>query len=190
MDVRSASSGPAGGWRAGDVTRRTGRTTELPADVEAVWAALTGPGWAARRAERLHDDSRLLSRTDTPAGGVEVAVSRRLPAGGPGFLRRFLPSDGRIVQTDTWEPTGGPDRGPGTRCGRWVLSAAGVPAAIGGTVRLEPAGRGCRQVVEATVRVEIPLVGGRAEAYLIDMLDILLAREGGLLTELVGDTGR
>lgn len=166
------------------MARQTRFTGDLPADVGTVFAAVTGPVWAARRAERLHDDSRLVSRTATPGGGVEVAVSRRLPEGVPGFLKRFLPADGRVLQTDSWEPPAG-----GILTGRWALSAAGVPARIGGALRLEPAGSGCRQVVSGEVAVAVPLVGGRAESYLAGMLEELLTREGALLAELVAVTG-
>lgn len=112
-------------------------------------------------------------------GGAEVAVSRRLPEGVPASLQRFLPADGRVLQTDVWQPVG-PD---GVRRGSWRLEASGAPARMTGQLRLEPSGTGCRHVVEGTVEVSVPLVGRRLETYRADLADRLLEQEGALLAE-------
>lgn len=152
-----------------------------PGDVATAWAALSGEGWAVRRAEVLGDGSRVVSRTQAPDGGVELVVSRELPAGGPGFLERFLPRDGRVEQADSWAP----DAGDGVREGTWSAALPGAPATLGGAMRLEPRADGCRWVVEGTVTVRVPLVGGRAEAYLAEMLGRLTATEAEVLRGMV-----
>lgn len=156
-------------------------TTELPSDVETAYAAVTGDGWVARKAELLKDDSRLVSREDTPDGGVTVVVSRALPAGVPGALTKFLPKDGRVTQTDRW----GPPQPDGSRVGRWDVDSPGVPAELGGQIRLEPTATGCRQVVEGAVTVKIPLIGGKVESYLADMTHKLATREGEVVRDLL-----
>ncbi len=150
---------------------------ELGAPVEKAYAAISGPGWAAAKAAHLDDDSTLVSREERPDGGVTMVVSRALPSGVPGFLARFLPRDGRVVQTDTWEPAGS----DGVRRGTWTLEIPGSPGDVRGTVRLEPSETGSRQVNEGTAKVNIPLVGGKAESFIADMAEKVMAKEAEVL---------
>lgn len=149
---------------------------DSPADVETVFAALAGQGWAPRRAEVLHDDSQMVRRDVAADGGVTLVVSRALPDGAPGFLQRFLPSDGRVVQTDAW----GPDQA-GIRRGTWRAHLPGAPAEIGGRMRLEPIPTGTRYTIEGEVRVKVPLIGGKAEGFVVDMICRLTDKEHDVL---------
>lgn len=152
------------------------RVYDCPGEVETVFAALSGPGWAQRRSEVLHDDSTTVRRDVAADGGVTLAVSRALPDGAPGFLQRFLPSDGRVVQTDTW----GPDQA-GVRHGTWRADLPGAPAEISGTMRLEPAAGATRYSIEGAVKVRVPLIGGKAERFLAELIGKLTDKEHEVL---------
>ena len=152
------------------------RVYDCPGEVETVFAALSGQGWAQRKAEVLQDDSTTVRRDVAADGGVTLAVSRALPDGAPGFLQRFLPSDGRVVQTDTW----GPDQ-EGIRRGTWQAHLPGAPAEIGGRMRLEPIPTGTRYTIEGEVRVKVPLIGGKAEGFVVDMICKLTDKEHDVL---------
>ena len=147
-------------------------------EVEQVVAVLSGPGWAQCRARALHDDSRVVERVERPDGGVTLVVSRELPQGAPGFLERFLPRDGRVVQTDEWGPAVA-----GSRHGTWKVEIPGAPARLGGTMRLEPASGGSRYTLEGEVKVSLPLIGGRAETFIAGLVDKLVAKEGAVLQD-------
>ena len=152
------------------------RVYDCPGEVETVFAALSGAGWAQRKAEVLHDDSMTMRRDVAVDGGVTLAVSRALPDGAPGFLQRFLPSDGRVVQTDTW----GPDQA-GVRRGTWRADLPGAPTEIGGTMRLEPAPAGTRYSIEGAVKVRVPLIGGKAERFVAELIGKLTDKEHDVL---------
>lgn len=154
---------------------------DIPADVETAYAAISGEGWAAAKAAALHDGSTVESRQVGDGGAVTLVVKRNLPDGIPGFLTKFLPSDGRVTQTDTWGPASG-----GVRSGTWVAETPGSPAKVGGTMRLEPAGDGCRYVVEGTAKVSIPLVGGKAEGVVVSLTEKVVGQEAGVLRSMVG----
>lgn len=149
---------------------------ESPGGVEEVFATLTSPDWPARKAAELGDGSAVVEREERPDGGVRMVVSRELPSGVPGFLERFLPADGRVVQTDDWGPAAG-----GERHGRWSVSIPGAPASLGGTLRLAPTGTGSRYTISGEVTVKVPLIGGRAERFIGDMVVKLADKEAELL---------
>ncbi len=155
-------------------------TVDLPAPVEAVLAVLTSPQWPAANDARLHDGSTLVSSLPTPDGGHEVVQRRRLPDGVPSFLLRFAPKDGQVTQTDVWAPPSGEGRE-----GTWAVTFPGSPGSIGGVTRLEPTPTGCRWVVTGTVRVGIPLVGGRAEGFLAPLVERLVRTQGEVLRSLL-----
>ncbi len=155
-------------------------SVDVAADVETVYAALTGPDWPGALDARLHDGSHLVSTT--PSGdGLVLVVSRKLPDQVPGMLQRFLPADGRVRQTDTWGPAVG-----GVRRGTWaVVMPKGTPADIGGELTLDPTAGGCRWTVEGAVSVKIPLAGGKIERYLAPLLAQLTGVQGEVLAGLV-----
>lgn len=152
-----------------------------PADVGTSFAAISGEGWAHRKAEVLKDGSQVVRREERPDGGVLLVVSRELPDGVPGFLERFLPRDGRAVQSDDW----GPERADGSRHGEWSADIPGAPAQVSGTMRFEPTDGGCSYQIDGTVAVKVPLIGGKAEKFIRDMIGKLTAKEAEVLRGMV-----
>jgi hypothetical protein len=150
---------------------------ELPATVQQVFALRTSERWVALKAAQLNDGSRLVSRIERPDGGVDFSVSRELPSGVPGFLERFLPKEGRAVQNESW----GPPDAAGVCHGTWSVDIPGAPAKLGGTSTVEPAGTGSVQVIHGTAKVGIPLIGGKAEQFIVDMSQKLMAKEAELM---------
>ena len=150
---------------------------ESSGEVEQVFSVLTSRAWVDTKAERFRDGSRLAQHEERPDGGVLLAVSRELPSGVPGFLQRFLPKDGRVLETFTWAPPAG----DGTRRGTWQADIPGAPARLGGTMRLEPTATGSRYTIEGDVKVSVPLIGGRAESFIGEMVTKLAAKEHELL---------
>lgn len=152
---------------------------EIAADVETVYAVISGEGWAAAKAEEFDDESLQESRTVAAGGAVTLVVSRGLPDGVPGFLSAFLPAGGRAKQTEAWEAAES-----GARRGTWKGEIPGAPATVGGAMALEPTDGGTRYVIRGEVAVRIPLVGGKAESYILDMIGRLTAAEAELLASL------
>ena len=158
-----------------DLTSRT----EIPATVPEVFALRTSQHWVDLKAQKLNDGSTLVSRTERPDGGVDFAVSRDLPSGVPGFLERFLPSDGKAVQHESW----GPPDAAGICHGTWHVDIPGAPARLGGDSTLEPNGTGSVQVINGTAKVSVPLIGGKAEQFIVDMTKKLMGKEAELMAE-------
>jgi hypothetical protein len=163
------------------VSRELASRIEIPAPVAEVFGLRTGKRWVELKAEHLNDGSRLVSRTERADGGVDFAVSRELPSGVPGFLEKFLPKDGKAVQNESW---GAPDA-DGVCRGTWWVDIPGAPAKLDGTASVEPTATGSVQIILGTARVSIPLIGGKAEQFIVDMTKKLIAREGELMVEML-----
>lgn len=150
--------------------------------VEQVFGILTSQQWADTKAERFGDGTELRTREERPDGGVLLAVSRQLPGGVPGFLEKFLPKDGRVLETFDW---GGPGA-DGAHRGTWKVEIPGAPASLGGTMRLEPLPEGSTYTIEGAVKVKVPIIGGKAESFIADMVQRLAAKEADLLRDSIG----
>jgi hypothetical protein len=153
--------------------------SEVP--VEDLFAVLSGEDWAATKAAHLGDDSRVLSHEVGADGSVKVVMSRRLPDGVPGVLQKFLPADQRVTTTDSW----GPEQGS-ARHGTWSAHIDGAPATLGGTMRIEPLAHGNRYTIEGEVKVSVPLIGGKAEAFIAEQIVRLAQKERDVVEKVIG----
>ena len=151
--------------------------TQIPATVQEVFDLRTSERWVDLKAQQLKDGSTLVSRVERPDGGVDFSVSRELPAGVPGFLEKFLPKEGRAVQNESW----GPPDANGVCSGTWSVDIPGAPARLGGTATVEPSGDGSVQIINGTAKVNIPIIGGKAEQFIVDMTQKLMAKEAELM---------
>ena len=77
----------------------------------------------------------------------------------PGFARTFAGESTQAIQREVW-------LGPTT--GDLSIESPGKPASATGTIRLEEAGGGTREVVELEIKVKVPLIGGRLERLMAE----------------------
>jgi hypothetical protein len=159
------------------VSKNIESRTQIPATVQQVFDLRTSERWVALKRERLNDGSALVSRTERPDGGVDFSVSRELPSGVPGFLEKFLPKEGKAVQNESW----GPPDANGVCHGTWSVDIPGAPAKLGGDSTLEPSGDGSVQVIRGTAKVGVPIIGGKAESFIVEMTEKLMAKEAELM---------
>jgi hypothetical protein len=153
--------------------------TDIPATVEEVFALRTSQRWVDLKADHLNDGSTMVRRQERADGGVDFSVSRDLPSGVPGFLEKFLPKEGKAVQNEEW----GPPDAAGVCHGTWSVDIPGAPAKLGGTSTLEPTSTGSVHTILGTAKVSIPIVGGKAEQFIVDMTKKLMGREAELMVE-------
>lgn len=128
---------------------------------EQVHAMLADPAFREQVCEFQH-----FARYDvaiTPDGaGMSVQIDQyRGTDGIPGFARKFAGDQIHIQQKEEWSSSTSADLHVGI---------PGKPGAMDGTVRLVGDDAGTTEVVRAEVRVSIPLVGGKIEGFIADML--------------------
>lgn len=100
---------------------------------------------------------------------TEVVIDQVQRAVGlPGPAARLVGDTVQVVQHERWTtPT----------LAAVEVTVPGRPGAVSGTVRLEERGAVTTEVVELDVRVRLPLVGGRLEAFVADQLSRALEVE-------------
>ncbi|MGB2950447.1 MAG: DUF2505 domain-containing protein [Rhodococcus sp. (in: high G+C Gram-positive bacteria)] len=140
-----------------------------PADVHE---ALTSTDqWLARFAKAEKVDGYAL--TTHGNGGLTVEMSEEVGTSElPGFVKKVVRGKLLITRTDYWGPLDG-DRADGTLQG----GATAVAARVQGTMTLRPGGSGTVLTVSGISTVKIPLIGGKIESLVNDMIKDMVDRE-------------
>jgi uncharacterized protein YndB with AHSA1/START domain len=102
-------------------------------------------------------------------GSLRVRVDQRRPAAGlPGFAKKLVGDEIHIVQEEEWSSPAE---------GKLDVGIPGKPGHLTGTVTLRPDGDGTLETVTGDLKVNIPLVGGKIETLVADLLTEALQAE-------------
>jgi len=105
-------------------------------------------------------------------GGMKVVVDQVQPAQGiPGFARKFVGDEINLVQTERWSDI---------ETGVVEVEIPGKPGQMTGTITLREAGGTTTETVSMEIRVSIPLVGGKIESLIADLLRKALRAENAV----------
>ena len=150
------------------MSKRIQHDLTYDAPVAVVAAMLADPAFR----EEVCDYQRVISKavTITPSGqGMEVVIDMVQPARGiPSFAQKFVGDTINIVQSESWSsPTQGDIS----------VAIPGKPGDMKGTAVLRESGAGTVETVDLTVKVNIPLVGGKLEGLIAGLLEKALVAE-------------
>jgi Protein of unknown function (DUF2505) len=143
---------------------------ELPYDAspDEVHAMLTDPAFREEACLRMRVLRASATAQETAAGTV-VTIDQVQPAQGlPSFATKLVGDEIRIVQEETWTD--------GRRADVHV-SIPGKPGEMVGTAVLEETDGGTVERIDLEIRVRIPLVAGKIEKLVADMLRKALEAE-------------
>jgi hypothetical protein len=136
-----------------------------PADVQAM---LTDPAFREKVCVAM-EASRHHVAIEPSGPAVAVVVEQTQPARGiPSFAKRFLGDQIDIVQRESWADGTSADL---------TVDLPGKPAQFVGRITLEPDGDGTVETVSGDVAVRVPLVGGKLEGLVGDLLKKALRAE-------------
>lgn len=164
------------------MSKKLSSTSVLPADTDTAFALRTSTEWVEQKAGRLQDGSLVQERTAGHGGQVELVLLRDIPGDVPGMFRRFVPADGRVTQRELWTPAG-----DGTYRVTWSLGFDGAPGSVSGEGELVPEGEGSALHLDGVAQVSVPIIGGKAEAFLVPLVEGIMQQEGQLLASLLAD---
>ncbi len=101
--------------------------------------------------------------------GMTVAIDQVQAAHGiPGFAKKFVGDEIHITQAEDWTS---PEKG------NLHIAIPGKPGEISGTAMLTEDPDGTTETVNLTIKVNIPLVGGKIEGLVADLLTKALRAE-------------
>ena len=114
--------------------------------------------------ERVCDATGVLRHEVTVTGtsaGTEVVIDQVQTADGlPGFARKFVGDEINIVQKETWNGASADVE----------VTIPGKPGHMTGTATVTESGGTATEHVDLEIKVSIPLVGGKIEGLVADML--------------------
>ena len=150
--------------------KRVSHTLTYPgATVHDVFAMFADPAYrkAVSEYQRVVDfDCRIAMNGD----GMDVRIEQAHGTDRiPGFAQKLVGSEIRFVQQETWESPSGADL---------HVTIPGKPGDMTGTLTLSESGGVTTYTAEVAIKVSIPLVGGKIESLIADMLRKALLAEG------------
>ncbi len=131
------------------------------APLAEVFAMLSDPAFRQAAAEAMGVISADVSIT--PQGdGISVRIDQvQATEGIPGFAKRFAGDTTRAVQVEDWSSRTG---------GTISIETPGKPTSIKGTLTLAESGGRTTETLEAEVKVKVPLIGGKLESLMGDLV--------------------
>jgi Protein of unknown function (DUF2505) len=112
-------------------------------------------------------------------GGMKVVVDMVQAAEGiPGFARKFVGDEIQLVQTEYWSDI---------ETARVEVVIPGKPGRMNGTVTVRESGGTTTETVHMEIRVGIPLVGGKIESLIADLLRKALRVENAVGRQYLTD---
>ena len=125
--------------------------------------------------EQVCDAQHALRKTVSvgqDGGGMKVVVDMvQASKGMPGFAQRFVGDEIQLVQTERWSDI---------ENARVEVVIPGKPGQMSGTIMLREAGGTTTETVAMEIKVGIPLVGGRIESLIADLLRKALRAENAV----------
>jgi hypothetical protein len=125
--------------------------------------------------EQVCDALHALRKTvtvDQDGGGMRVVIDMVRSADGiPGFAKRFVGDEIHLVQTERWSDI---------ETARVEVVIPGKPGQMSGTVALRESGGVTTETVTMEIRVSIPLVGGKIESLIAELLRKALTAENAV----------
>ncbi len=159
---------------------RLSRREELDGTPEEAYAVLTDPTFQEVKCEATTVGGQHSVDINEGAVGTRVRTERELPSDGlPDVARSFVGESLVVVETHDWSAPG-PD---GSRQSVVDLHVKGAPLTLKGTLRLEPHGSGTLELLDAELKANVPLIGGKIERAAAGPIDTAIDIETRLLRE-------
>jgi hypothetical protein len=115
------------------------------------------------------DSSRYDVSVDGEGAGMKVVIDQTQPARGiPSFAKKFVGDSIQIVQRESWSST---------TAASLLLEIPGKPGSLDGAIALRADGQGTVETVSGEVRVKVPVIGGKLEGLVADLLKSALRSE-------------
>jgi hypothetical protein len=156
------------------MARRIDHRSRFRWDAKTVYTTLVDPAYLdARLAALGGQHAQLAERTVEPDGRATVKLRHGVAGENlPPAVRTLLGGDLMIDRAETWRPLES-----GGYSGTVSVTIPAMPGEMGGTQRLSDAGTGSELIVDGSVSIPIPFVGGKIEETVVGQITKLLDAE-------------
>ncbi|HET8603055.1 MAG TPA: DUF2505 domain-containing protein [Marmoricola sp.] len=139
------------------------------ATIDDVYAMLADPGFREEVCASQHYH-RWKVDISPDGDGMQVRIDQHRPTEGvPSFAHKFVGEEIHIVQEEEWSsPTAPADL---------TVTIPGKPGHMRGSIRMVEVDGGVTETVHVDIKVAIPLVGGKIEGLIADLLEHALVAE-------------
>ena len=132
------------------------REHTFDAPIADVWKMFCDPKSHLAKFEAMgHRDIEVVEQKKSKAG-LHLVISRTVTVDLPGFAKKVLKPTNTVVSTHAWQA-----RGDGTYGGTFSADTQGAPIKVRGTTLIEPDGDRTHYVVQTSIDVKVPLIGGK-----------------------------
>jgi hypothetical protein len=153
---------------------------KLGGTVDEVHALLVDRAFQEAKCAATTNDGVYTVDVGGGADGHRVRTQRQLPSDGlPDVARSFVGDHLTIIEALDWSPLG-PD---GSRASLVDIHIKGAPLTVKGTVRLEPHGDESLWILDAELKANVPLIGGKLERAAAEPINAAIHIEIALLRE-------
>lgn len=135
-------------------------THVFDAPIDAVWAMFTDPAAHVAKFEGMGHRNVTVTESERSDDSFTIQISRDVDLEPPGFAKKVLQPTQTIVSTDVWRAND-----DGTYSGDWKADAKGAPVDTTGTTRLTPKGDQTEYRLSFSLKVNVPLIGGKIEKW-------------------------
>lgn len=145
-----------------DMTKRLTVTLDYDAPVDTVTSMLFDPAFRDEVCDRQHVMRRAIA-IEPVGDGFHVSLDKwQVTQGVPSFAKKFVGEETNIKQSEIW---------PTPTLGDITIEIPGKPGVISGTAKVEDDGKGGSvETVTLDIEVGIPLLGGKLEGLLHDLI--------------------
>jgi hypothetical protein len=141
------------------------------APMSEVDAMLMDTGFRERVCDAQGAIRKTVTITEEDAGVIVLVDQVQTAQGIPGFARKFVGDEINLVQTESWFDADN---------ARVEVVIPGKPGEMTGTVSLSESGGVTTEKVQMEIKVNIPLVGGKIESLIADLLKKALRAENAV----------
>ena len=165
------------------------RSRSFPVSAQTLYGVLSSRDFYAARfaMSGVSDYGYEESRQDDGTLTLRFSRQLRLDSGRgkvPGFARRFIPASAALLTEFVWLPA---QAAPFEA--RFSVNVSGVPVSVTGTMQVLDAAGGCRQILRAEIRSNVPLVGGKLCQLIADQVDRGLEKDSQATHRYLADSG-
>jgi hypothetical protein len=165
------------------MARRIDHRSRSRWDAKTVYTTLVDPAYLdARLAALGGQHAQVAERRVEPDGRATVKLRHGVAGKDlPPAVRTLLGGDLMIDRTETWRPDG-----RGGYAGTVSVTIPAMPGELGGTHRLSDSDSGSELVLDGSVSIPIPFVGGRIEETVAEQITKLLDSEHAFTEDWLG----